>query len=137
MKLIRFGVSIPESLSKKFDEHIRKKHYSNRSEALRDLIRKELIQEEIEQDMEVVGVVNLLYDHHKRELTDKLTELQHNHHHIVLSTMHIHLDHRNCLEVILLRGRSQEVKDLADALIATKGVKHGNLNLTSTGKHLV
>jgi CopG family nickel-responsive transcriptional regulator len=137
MKLIRFGVSIPEELSKKFDEHIRKKHYSNRSEAIRDLIRRELIQEEIDQNMEVVGVLNLLYDHHHRELVDKLNGLQHDHHTLVLSSMHIHLDHNNCVEVVLLRGRSQDVKSLAEALIAIKGVKHGTLNLTSTGKYLV
>ncbi len=137
MKLIRFGVSIPEELSKKFDEHIRRKHYSNRSEAIRDLIRRELVQEEIDQNMEVVGVLNLLYDHHQRELVDKLNGLQHDHHTLVLSSMHIHLDHNNCVEVVLLRGRSQDVKSLAEALIAIKGVKHGTLNLTSTGKYLV
>lgn len=136
MRLIRFGVSIPENLSKKFDEHIEKKHYTNRSEAIRDLIRRELIQEEIDQNMEVVGVVNILYDHHKRELADKLTDIQHGNHHLVLSSMHIHLDHDNCIEVILMRGSSEQVKNLAELLIATKGVKHGTLNMTSTGKHL-
>ncbi len=137
MKLIRFGISIPEELSKQFDRHIEKKQYPNRSEALRDLIRKELIQEEITQNEEVIGVVNILYDHHRRELADRLTDIQHNHHRLVLSSMHIHLDHINCIEVILLQGRSQEVKGLAENLIATKGVKHGTLNMTSTGKHLV
>ena len=137
MKSIRFGVSIPEKLSKQFDEHIRKRHYSNRSEALRDLIRKELVQEEVEQNIEVVGVVNILYNHHRRELTERLTDIQHNYYRIVLSSMHIHLDHDNCIEVILLRGKSREVKQLAEELIAAKGVKHGSLNLTSTGKSLV
>ncbi len=137
MKLKRFGVSIPEELSSQFDELIQTKNYSNRSEAIRDLIRKELIQEHIEKNLEVVGVVNILYDHHRRELTDRLTSIQHDHHSIVLSSMHIHLDHNNCIEVILMRGRSADVKRLAEALIAAKGVKHGTLNLTSTGKHLV
>lgn len=137
MKLIRFGVSIPDELIRKFDDHIREKHYSNRSEAIRDLIRKELIQEEVDQNMEVVGVLNILYDHHQRELADKLTGLQHDNHRLVLSSMHIHLDHDNCVEVVLLRGKSSDVKSLAEALIATKGVKHGTLNLTSTGKTLV
>ena len=137
MKLVRFGVSIPEDLSKKFDEHIKKKHYPNRSEAIRDLIRKELIKKEIALNEEVVGVLHILYDHHRRELDDRLIDLQHDYYHIVLSSMHIHLDHDNCIEVILLRGKSQEVKELAEKLIATKGVKHGHMNLTSTGKNLV
>ena len=137
MKLVRFGVSIPEELIRKFDEHIREKHYSNRSEAIRDMMRKELIQEEVDQNMEVVGVLNILYDHHQRELADKLTGLQHDNHRLVLSSMHIHLDHDNCVEVVLLRGKSSDVRSLAEALIATKGVKHGTLNITSTGKTLV
>jgi CopG family nickel-responsive transcriptional regulator len=137
MKLKRFGVSLPEELCEKFDSHIQTKNYSNRSEALRDLIRKELIREEVEQNMEVVGVINILFDHHRRELTDKLTSIQHKHREIVLSSMHIHLDHDNCIEVILLRGKSQMVKKLSEELIAAKGVKHGTLNMTSTGKHLV
>jgi len=117
MKLVRFGVSIPEDLSKKFDEHIKKKHYPNRSEAIRDLIRKELIKKEIALNEEVVGVLHILYDHHRRELDDRLIDLQHDYYHIVLSSMHIHLDHDNCIEVILLRGKSQEVKELAEKLI--------------------
>ena len=137
MKLIRFGVSIPKSLSKKFDELIKNRKYSSRSEAIRDLIRKELVQEEIDQNVEVVGVVNILYDHHKRELSEKITDIQHSHHHLVLSSMHIHLDHDNCIEVIMMRGVSQEVKRLGDALIAVKGVKHGTINLTSGGKNLL
>lgn len=136
-KLIRFGVSIPEELSRRFDALIRRKNYPNRSEAIRDLIRKTLVQEEIEKNTRVVGVVNILYDHHRRELSDKLNSLQHQHHKLVLSTMHIHLDPGNCIEVILMRGRSQEVKQMAETLIATKGVKHGTFDLTSTGKHLV
>ncbi len=136
MSLMRFGISIPEELIQKFDMHIQEKNYANRSEAIRDLIRNELIQEEVVQDVEVVGVVNILYNHHRRELADRLTDIQHDFHHIVLSSMHIHLDHDNCIEVILMRGKSQEVKHLANALIATKGVKHGTLNLTSTGKSL-
>lgn len=136
MKLIRYGVSVPQDLSRQFDRHISAKQYSNRSEAIRDLIRRELISEDIAKNAEVVGVLNILYDHHHRELTDKLTNIQHDYHHIVLSSMHIHLDHDNCIEVILLRGKSQEVKLLSEKLIAVKGVKHGSLNLTSTGKNL-
>jgi CopG family nickel-responsive transcriptional regulator len=137
MSLIRFGVSIPVTLIKKFDRLIQQKNYSNRSEAIRDLIRKELVEEEIEENGEAVGVLHILYNHHRRELSEKLTDIQHKHHSLVLSSMHIHLDHDNCIEVILLRGKSQNVKKLADLLIAAKGVKHGKLNLTSTGKYLV
>ncbi|HFE65184.1 MAG TPA: nickel-responsive transcriptional regulator NikR [Caldithrix sp.] len=136
MKLIRFGVSIPEDLCRRFDAHIARKNYPNRSESIRDLIRNELIEEEIKQNTEVVGVLHLLYDHHKRELSDRLTDLQHENRHLVLSSMHIHLDHDNCIEVILIRGKAQEVKNLANSLIATKGVKHGRLNITSTGTNL-
>ena len=136
MDLIRFGISLPDALSKKFDRLIKKKKYSNRSEAIRDLIRKALVEEEVDANIEVVAVVNLLYNHHKRQLSDRLTELQHTHHHLVLSSMHVHLDHVNCLETIVMQGMSQDVKQLADLLISTKGVKHGNLNFTSTGKNL-
>jgi CopG family nickel-responsive transcriptional regulator len=137
MGLIRFGVSIPVTLIKKFDLLIRRKNYSNRSEAIRDLIRKELVEEEIEEQGEAVGVLHILYNHHRRELSEKLTDIQHRHHDLILSAMHIHLDHDNCIEVIVMQGKSPKVKSLADLLIATKGVKHGKLNLTSTGKYLV
>jgi CopG family nickel-responsive transcriptional regulator len=136
MELIRFGISIPKTLSKKFDQLIRKKKYSNRSEAIRDLIRKVLVEEEVQGNVEVVAVVNLLYDHHKRKVSERLTELQHQHHQLVLSSMHVHLDHNNCLETIVMKGMSREVKQLADLLISSKGVKHGNLNFTSTGRNL-
>ena len=136
MELIRYGISLPEILSRKFDRLIKKKKYTNRSEAIRDLIRHALVEEEIKSNVEVVAVVNLLYNHHKRELSERLTELQHQHHHLVLSSMHVHLDHTNCLETIVMQGMSQEVKQLADLLIVSKGVKHGKLSLTSTGKNL-
>jgi len=92
MELIRYGISLPAVLSRKFDRHIKKKKYSNRSEAIRDLIRQALVEEEIKSNVEVVAVVNLLYNHHKRELSERLTDLQHKHHHLVLSSMHVHLD---------------------------------------------
>jgi CopG family nickel-responsive transcriptional regulator len=134
--LVRFGVSIPETLCRQFDTHIKNKQYTNRSEAIRDLIRKELIQNEIIHDKEVVGVLNILYNHHYQELNEKLTHVQHQYSEIVLSSMHIHLDHNNCIEVILMKGNSQKIRRIAEKLIAIKGVKHGNLNLTSTGKSL-
>ncbi len=136
MSLLRFGISMPTEMSTKFDLLIKKKKYSNRSEAIRDLIRRFLIEDEIMYNGEVIGVVSILYNHHQRELSEKLTAVQHEYHHLVLSAMHIHLDHDNCVEVIITRGHSQKIKNLAETLIATKGVKHGSLNLTSTGKNL-
>ena len=134
--LIRFGISIPETLCRQFDNHIKEKQYTNRSEAIRDLIRNELIQNEIVQDKDVVGILNILYNHHYQELNEKLTSIQHHYSEIILSSMHIHLDQNNCVEVILLRGNSHKIRQIAEKLIAIKGVKHGNLNLTSTGKSL-
>jgi len=136
MNLIRFGVSIPGKLSRQFDAYLRKKKYKSRSEGIRDLIRQALIQEEIEENVEVVAVTSLLYDHHKRELSEQLLELQHAKNHIVLSSTHIHLDHDNCIEVIIMSGLSQDVKELADVMIAAKGVKHGTIEMSSTGKNL-
>ncbi len=134
--LIRFGVSLPKSLIQRFDSMIRKKGYSSRSEAIRDLIRKTLIEQEIAQDALVLGVLHLLYDHHQRELSDRLTDMQHDHHEQIISTTHVHLDHDNCLEVILLKGRAKEIQALADKMIAVKGVKTGKLYLTSSGTDL-
>jgi CopG family nickel-responsive transcriptional regulator len=136
MNLVRFGISLPKELSERFDLLLKKKKYLNRSEAIRDLIRNALVEEAIEADAAVIGVLNLLYDHHKRELQEKLTLFQHDHHEKFISTTHVHLDHDNCLEVILLKGKAQEVKALADQMIAIKGVKHGQIYLTSTGKDL-
>jgi CopG family nickel-responsive transcriptional regulator len=136
-KLARFGISIPEELLKAFDEYIERKHYANRSEAIRDLIRQKLVEEEWrESKEEVVGVITYLYDHHKRELTDKLIEIQHNYYDKIITTQHIHVDHDRCLEAILVRGKANEIKDLADKIQAQKGVLHLNLALTTLGKSL-
>lgn len=135
-RITRFGVSMDEELLSRFDELIAELGYANRSEALRDLVRDRLVQREWEAGAEVVGVIILLYDHHKRELSDRLTDLQHDHHHLVLSTMHIHLDGDNCLEVLAVRGAGPEVQGLADLLVGLKGVKHGKLAATSTGQRL-
>jgi CopG family nickel-responsive transcriptional regulator len=135
-KLTRFGVSMDEELLSQFDELIRQLGYGNRSEALRDLVRERLVQREWEAGEEVVGVIVLLYDHHKRELTDRLTELQHGYHDLIAATMHIHLDEDNCLEILAVRGAGAQIQHLADRLIGLKGVKHGKLVATSTGRHL-
>uniref|UniRef100_A0A7V6CE44 Putative nickel-responsive regulator n=1 Tax=Thermodesulfobacterium geofontis TaxID=1295609 RepID=A0A7V6CE44_9BACT len=136
-KLARFGISIPEELLKAFDEYIERKHYANRSEAIRDLIRQKLVEEEWKESKEeVVGIITYLYDHHKRELTDKLIEIQHDHYNKIITTQHIHVDHERCLEAIMVRGKANEIKELADKIQAQKGVLHLNLALTTLGKSL-
>ena len=136
MQLVRFGVSLPKNLIEKFDALIKRKNYPNRSEAIRDLIRQSLIEEEVQSNQEVVGILHLLYDHHKRELSDKLTHIQHDHHELIISSTHVHLNHDNCVEVILLRGKGEEIQILADKLIATIGVINGKLFITSTGEQI-
>lgn len=135
-ELVRTGVSIEEGLLKKFDLLIEKRGYGNRSEALRDLIREALIGEEVNDNLPVVATLSMIYDHHKPDLAKKITDAQHHHHGNILATTHVHLDDRNCLEVILMKGRSGEIKHLADHMLALHGVKHGKLVLTSTGKGL-
>jgi len=131
-KLSRFGVSIDSDLLDRFDSFIKDKGYENRSEALRDLIRDRLVDSVVVGgNGSVVGTVTLIYDHHTRLLPEKLTDLQHEHHEIIISTLHAHLDHKNCLEVIVLRGKSRDVQKLADRLISTKGVRHGRLVMSS------
>jgi CopG family nickel-responsive transcriptional regulator len=137
MAIIRFGVSLDKILLERFDSLIDKKGYANRSEAIRDLIRDSLVLEEWESSTaETVGTITIVYSHDKRELTDTLTDLQHHYHNSIISAMHIHLDEHNCLEVIVVRGKAKDIKAIADRLIGTKGVKHGKLSVTTTGKHL-
>jgi len=136
-ELARIGVALDSLLLRKFDELIAERGYTNRSEAFRDLIREELIQKSWESpDADVVGTVTLVYDHHVRMLSEKLTNMQHDHHKNILSTLHVHLDHDNCLEVLVVKGKAKSVQKIADALISTKGVKHGRLTLTTTGAEL-
>jgi CopG family nickel-responsive transcriptional regulator len=132
--LARFGVSVERDLLKTFDQFIMRKNYSNRSEAFRDIIRKELVAEEWEGKGEVVGVITLIYDHHKRQLGNKLTDIQHDFQGLILSTQHMHLAHNSCLEIIAAKGSCDKVRGLANTLKVLKGVKHGALNMSSTGK---
>lgn len=134
--VVRFSASLDADLLARFEEASRRRGYSNRSEALRDLIRDSLVREEWEGDQEIVGTVTLVYDHHVRELSERLTHLQHDHHDVILSALHVHLDHDNCLEVIAVQGRASVVQPIADALVGTRGVKHGRLTATTTGKRL-
>jgi CopG family nickel-responsive transcriptional regulator len=135
--LSRIGVAIDSALLEKFDAHIAKRGYTNRSEAFRDLIRDELVETAAERpDTNVVGTVTLLYDHHVRMLNEKLNDVQHESFHNVLSTMHVHLDHDTCLEVLVVRGKAAAVRHIADVLISMKGVKHGRLTIATSGAAL-
>ena len=136
-KLTRFGVSLDEELLEPFDALCAVKGYSNRSEAIRDLIRKALVAEEWQQaDGQGAGTLTLVYDHHKNDLARRLTEMQHDEHDIIIATLHVHLDHHNCLEVLILKGEAARVRALADKLISCKGVKHGTFSGTTTGQDL-
>lgn len=137
MAIIRFGISLDNALLKRFDSLIKRKGYSNRSEAVRDLIRDSLVMEEWESaTAETVGTITIVYSHDTRELADTLTDLQHRYLDSIVSSMHIHLDAHNCLEVIVVKGKAKDIKAIADRLIGTRGVKHGKLSVTTTGKHL-
>jgi len=137
MAITRFGISLEKTLLERFDSLIKEKGYANRSEAIRDLIRDSLVQKEWEAgDIETAGTITLVYSHDIKELSDLLTDLQHRYHRSIISTMHIHLDEHNCLEVIVVRGKARDIKKISDRLIGTKGVKHGKLTVTTTGKHL-
>jgi CopG family nickel-responsive transcriptional regulator len=136
-ELARIGVAISEDLLEQFDRLIERKGYTNRSEAFRDLIRNELVNDiSASAEAEVCGAITLIYDHHVRMLLDKLNDVQHQHYRAIMSTVHVHLDHDNCLEVILVRGKSAIIEKLANSLIATRGVKHGRYTLTASGRDL-
>ena len=136
-QITRFGISMDSQLLKRFDSFISHHGYANRSEAIRDLVRDRLVKGEwTDEKVETVGTITIIYDHHQRELAEKLTEQQHRAHESVISVMHVHLDHHNCLEVLAVRGKAKHIKTLSDNLISAKGVKHGKLVMTSTGKGL-
>jgi CopG family transcriptional regulator, nickel-responsive regulator len=136
-ELSRIGVAIARDLLDEFDALIAKRGYVNRSEAFRDLIRAELVREESSKPTgRVVGSLTVVYDHHVRLLEEKLTELQHTHSRLIVSLLHVHLDHDHCLELIALRGASAEVRRFADTLAAIKGVKHAQLAITASSDAL-
>jgi CopG family nickel-responsive transcriptional regulator len=137
-RLVRFGVAMDEGLLERFDELVARRGTGvNRSEALRDLVRDALVDAEWEDSAgEIVGTVTMVFDHHASDLSDKLDALQHAHHERIVSSMHVHLDAHNCLEVIVVRGTSAQVSAIAESLLGTKGVKHGKLVSTTTGSHL-
>lgn len=133
-ELFRFGISIEKDLIDKFDKHISKENYPNRSEAFRDLMREKLIKAEWKSGDIVAGAITLVYDHHKRDLLNVLTDIQHDHHSLIISGQHIHLDHNNCLEIIVVKGKPGEINQLANKLKSAKGVKFGQLSMATTGK---
>jgi CopG family nickel-responsive transcriptional regulator len=136
-QIARFGVSIESDLLSSFDNLIRRRHYTNRSEAIRDLIRKNLVEEEWETvSGPVIGTVTIVYDHHTPNLTERLNEFQHHHAKEIIFSSHVHLDHHNCLEVLVVRGPGGKIRDLADHLRSVRGVKHATLSMTTTGAQL-
>lgn len=136
-ELVRFGISMDRELLERFDQEIVSGNYANRSEAIRDLIRNQLVESEwSEEDAEVAGTITLVYDHHVRGLNDLLLEVQHQYHNLIISVMHVHLTHDNCLEVMVLRGPARTAREVAGRLLGVKGVKHGKLTITSTGERL-
>lgn len=136
-KLTRFGISIPEDLLVEFDKLITKKGYPNRSEAIRDLIREQVVEKEWKEELEeVAGTITLVYDHHVKGLTERLVAVQHDYHDMIMSTMHIHLDHDNCLEVLVVKGPAGKAQKMVENITTIKGVKHGKFTMTSTGKNI-
>ncbi|BCA55771.1 putative nickel-responsive regulator [Nitrospira sp. KM1] len=137
-KLVRFGVSLDHHLLGDFDRVVKRRKYATRSEALRDLIREQLVSEEWteDRDREAVATITFVYDHHVRDLSRKLTHIQHDFQGHVMAGMHVHLDHDHCLEVLVVKGTAAQIKKIADTLISVKGVKHGKLTMTTMGKGL-
>ncbi len=134
--LVRFGISLEKGLLKGFDKYIKEKEYKNRSEAIRDLIRERFVKKEWSENKEVAGAIILVYDHHKRELVNKLTDIQHDFHNLVISSQHIHMDHSNCLETIVVKGKANEIETLANKMRSAKGVKYGTLTAATIAKEL-
>ncbi len=134
--IVRFGVSLDEKLLRKFDRLIKEENYPNRSEALRDLIREKIVKKEWIGNKEVAGTISIVYDHHKRDLLNSLADMQHKFHHLVVSTQHIHLDHDNCLEIVVVKGNPREIEKLAYKMRSAKGIKHGALSMATVGKEL-
>jgi len=132
MKVKRFGVSLDESILAELDHFVNMRKFPNRSQAIRYLISNYLVEEKTDENKIVTGSIVLVYDHHKRELQSKSTSIQHDYHETILSVMHVHIDHHNCLETIAVMGKASKLKELADKLIAIKGVKHGKLVITTT-----
>ena len=135
-ELVRFGISLGRELLARFDRLIKEKNYPNRSEAFRDLIRENLVRKEWIEGKEVAGAITIVYDHHRRELLDRLTDIQHDFHELIVSSQHVHLDKDHCLEIIAVKGDPKRIQKLASSVRSAKGVKHGSLTMATTGKDL-
>ncbi|OGW75688.1 MAG: nickel-responsive regulator [Omnitrophica bacterium RBG_13_46_9] len=135
-KLVRFGVSLEESLLRAFDKHINLKNYNSRSEAIRDLIREGFVKKEWQEDKEVAGTITIVYNHHQRELVNKLTDIQHAYYNLIVSSHHVHLDHHNCLESIVVKGRASKITELTDRLKSSRGVIFGDLTMATMAEEL-
>jgi len=135
--MTRASISLPPKLLSDYDKMVAEKGYDDRSPAVADMMRAQLVEHRQKTGSgEIAGTITLVYDHHTQHVQEALTSIQHDHHHVIISTMHVHLDHHNCLEVLVVRGKAGLVKKIADELIAAKGVKHGKLTVTTTGKDL-
>lgn len=135
-KTTRFAVSLDDNLLERFDQLRKRRGYESRSQAIRDLIRDNLVEHGWDNRKNAMGTITLVFDHHKRNLSDTLTDIQHRYHSQIISNMHVHLDHDNCLEVIVVEGKGSKIRELANHLGSTKGVKHSKLTLTTGGQHL-
>lgn len=136
-ELVRVSFSIEQSLVEKLEEMVQKQDYDNRSEFIRDMIRAKLVEQTWENNEEALGTITLIYNHHARLLNEKLTDVQHHHHNLVLATTHVHLDQHVCAEMIMVKGRASEIRALANLLQQPKGVLHATLSMTSTGKQII
>ncbi len=133
-KVARVGISLEGDLLAKLDDYLTRKGYSNRSQGIRDIVRARLVEDEWRDDeTETVATVNIVYDHHKRELLDQLAQLQHDHLKEIVSALHVHLDREHCLEILVLRGRARDLRQIGERIIATKGVLHGTMSFSTTG----
>ena len=131
MQVKRFGVSLEEEIMNELDKLVIKKHFPNRSQAIRYLIQKDIVEDKWKENKTVAGAIVIVYNHHRRELNNTLLNIQHDFNDMILCVQHVHLDHDNCLETIAILGKSKKLKELADKIIAVKGIKHGKLVMTS------
>jgi CopG family nickel-responsive transcriptional regulator len=132
MSVVRFGVSLDKEIMDELDQYVNSNRFPNRSQAIRSLIEKYAIEQKWQCDNEVAGAIVIVYDHHKRNIDHEINEVQHDYHHLILSTQHVHLDHTTCLETIAVKGKASELTSLADKIITLKGIHHGKLIMTRT-----
>lgn len=130
MPIVRFGVSLEKDLLEALDSYALKNSFPNRSQAIRHLISENTVREKWDQNQDVAGAITIVYDHHKRNILTKLNHIQHDYHDIILSNLHFHIDHHNCMEIIAVKGKAGKLRELADKIISTKGIEHGKLTMT-------